>query len=249
VETAKTLSYAWKKPLIMTNHIAGHIYANFIDEKKKIQFPAIALTVSGGHTNLVLIGKHLSYKIIGETRDDAGGEAFDKGAKMMDIGYPGGPAVNRYAKIFAESKKLKTIKLPRPMIFSPDLDFSFSGLKTALLYQLQKDSNWKKKIPEYCHELQEAIIETLVSKTIKAAKKYHAKTVLLSGGVSANPTLRATLEEKVKTELPQTIFSLPQLPYTTDNAAMIAMLGYYLFKSKKYTPWQKAKANCNLTLK
>ncbi len=245
VETAKALAYVWKKPLVPVNHIEGHIHANFIDLKKSIKFPAIVLTVSGGHTNLVLLKGHLKYQIVGETRDDAAGEAFDKGAKMMAIGYPGGPIVAKYAA----SAKASGINLPRPMINSDGFDFSFSGLKTALLYTLKKDPNWKKQIPEYCFELQEAIVETLVSKTIKAAKKYQVKTVLLSGGVSANKRLREVLQKAVSDKLPGVAFGMPNLAYTTDNAAMIAMAGYYRFQAKKTMAWNKIKMDCNLELR
>jgi len=244
VETAKTLAYAWKKPLVPVNHIEGHIHANFIDLKKPIKFPAIVLTVSGGHTNLVLLKGYLKYQVIGETRDDAAGEAFDKGAKMMGIGYPGGPIVAKYAL----KAKASDIKLPRPMINSAGFDFSFSGLKTSLLYTLKKDAKWQNKIPEYCFELQEAIVETLVSKTIKAAKKYNAKTVMLSGGVAANRHLREVLEKTVKEKLLNVVFHMPNLAYTTDNAAMIAMAGYYRFINKKTVGWEKIKMDCNLEL-
>jgi len=245
VETAKTLAYVWKKPLVPVNHIEGHIHANFIDLKKTMKFPAVVLTVSGGHTNLVLLSDYLKYQIIGETRDDAAGEAFDKGAKMMNIGYPGGPIVSKWA----QGAKASDIELPRPMMNSGGFDFSFSGLKTALLYALKKDTNWQKKIPEYCFELQEAIVDTLISKTIKAAQKYKVKTVLLSGGVSANSRLRERLEKAVKDKLPGVAFGLPNLAYTTDNAAMIAMAGYYRLRSKKTVAWNKLKMDCNLKLR
>lgn len=245
VETAKVLAYAWKKPLIPVNHIEGHIHANFISASKRLKFPAIVLTVSGGHTNLVLLKGYLKYQVIGETRDDAAGEAFDKGAKMMDIGYPGGPIVSDWAK----KGKASEIKLPRPMIDSAGFDFSFSGLKTALLYTLKKDLKWSEKISDYCFELQEAIVETLVSKTIKAAKKYNARTVLLSGGVSANRRLREVLEKTVQKKLAGVTFHMPELAYTTDNAAMIAMAGYYRLLGKKAVSWDKIKTDCNLELR
>ena len=262
VETAKTLAYVWKKPLIAVNHIAGHIAANFVKPLAPIKFPALVLTVSGGHTNLVLMKNQVQYKIIGETLDDAAGEAFDKGAKMLDIGYPGGPIVSKMAaEYIAELAKSVTrspgsapkpaqyapLKFPRPMLNSPDFNFSFSGLKTAMLYTLQKDKNFKKRLPEYCAELQNAITETLISKTIKAARKYKVKTVMLSGGVSANKQLRTDLAAAVaKLDL---AFNLPALDYTTDNAVMIAMAGYYQWLKKDFTPWNKIKENCNLVLK
>ena len=164
---------------------------------------------------------------------------------MLGIGYPGGPIVSKLAWAGEDSE----IKLPRPMLGSAGFDFSFSGLKTALLYSLKKDKNWAKKIPAYCHELQEAIVETLVAKTIRAAKQYKVKTVMLSGGVAANRRLRELLAETVEQKLPGVRFSLPALAYTTDNAPMIAMAGYYRFKQKKTVKWEKLKMNCNLELK
>jgi N6-L-threonylcarbamoyladenine synthase len=246
VETAKTLAYVWRKPLISVNHIASHISANFIKPLVPIKFPAVGLTVSGGHTNLVLIKNYGSYQIIGETLDDAAGEAFDKGAKMLQVGYPGGPVVSRLAERY---KATPDLKFPRPMLNSLDFNFSFSGLKTAMLYQIQKDKNYKKRINEYCKELETAIVETLIKKTIKAAKKYKAKTVLLSGGVAANKLLRQQLPSEIKKNLSGVNFNMPALEYTTDNAAMVAMAGYYKFQKKQFTPWAKIKENCNLELK
>ncbi|MBD3248341.1 tRNA (adenosine(37)-N6)-threonylcarbamoyltransferase complex transferase subunit TsaD [Candidatus Falkowbacteria bacterium] len=244
VETAKTLAYAWNLPVISVNHIEGHIYSCFIDNAAKIKFPAIFLTVSGGHTMIVLMKNHGELKIIGETVDDAAGEAFDKAAKLLGLGYPGGPLVSKEADKFSGGSGLE---FPRPMLNKPNFDFSFSGLKTSLLYKVQKDKKWKKRISEYCFKYQEAIVDVLVKKTIKAAKKYDAKTVCLSGGVSANKTLRETLEKEAKKE--KKTFIKPEFKYTTDNAAMVACAGYFNAKRNKYIPWQKLKANCNLDLK
>jgi len=260
VETVRALSYVWQKPVIEVNHIKGHIYANFIDSAQKIKFPALALTVSGGHTILVLMNKSGKIKIIGETRDDAAGEAYDKAAKMMGLGYPGGPIIARYAeqyknnlgknqKIQRNTKLYGAISLPRPMMTSPNFDFSFSGLKTSLLYQLQKDKNWKKRIPEYCFKYQQAIIDILIYKTLKAAKKLGAKTVLLSGGVSANTELRSQLAEAIKTELPGINFCIPKFTYTTDNAAMIAAAAFYKFKLGKTTTFDRLRTDAGLQLK
>jgi len=271
VESAKALAYAWKLPLVAVNHIEGHIYANFIDattnnkqQTTKIQFPAIILTVSGGHNLLVLMTGHLKYKIIGETRDDAAGEAFDKAAKLLGLGYPGGPAIadaalsviasgakqsrDRHAPIAIGTRDDSKIILPRPMIHSADLDFSFSGLKTALFYQIQKDPNWAKKKPAYAHEFQQACVDVLVSKTIKAGKKYHAPTIMLAGGVSANLVLRKNLAEAIKKDLPHAQFHLPKLIYTTDNAAMIASAGYFKCKAGVIAKADKLRANPNWDL-
>jgi N6-L-threonylcarbamoyladenine synthase len=255
LESAKALAYAWKLPLVAVNHIEGHVYANWLTNKK-IKFPAIILTVSGGHNLLILMTDHLKYKIIGETRDDAAGEAFDKAAKLLHLGYPGGPAIAAEAArisnfefgILNKKTSSQPINLPRPMLNSGDLDFSFSGLKTALFYQLQKDPNWAKKKSAYAHEFQQACVDVLVSKTIKAGKKYHAPTIMLAGGVSANLVLRQNLAEAVKKHLPHATFHLPELTYTTDNAAMIASAGYFKFKAGKVADPNKLRANPNWEL-
>lgn len=255
IETAKSLSYIFNVPLVSVNHIEGHIYANYINTEK-IDFPAIILTVSGGHTLLILMKDFNQFDTLGETRDDAAGEAFDKAAKLMDIGYPGGPVISRLAEEFKSKIENRArqsvgqaseITLPRPMITSPNFDFSFSGLKTALLYLLQKDKNYKEKIPEYCHEFQQAVIDVLIKKTIKGAKQYSAKSILLAGGVSANKELRFQLEKNIKEELPKTNFFKPELSYTTDNAAMIASAGYFKARDKIFVNWKDIKVNPNLS--
>lgn len=245
VETARALSYAWQIPLVSLNHIEGHVAGAFINiDLSTVKFPLIALTVSGGHTMIILMTEFGRFEIIGETRDDAAGEAFDKAAKMMNVGYPGGPIISQ----LAEKAKPSKIKLPRPMIHSTDFDFSFSGLKTALLYELKKDNDWQNKIPEYCFEFQQAIVDVLVSKAIKAAKKYDARTIVLAGGVAANKTLRQSLNNTIIDKLPQTNFLMPELKYTTDNAAMIGAAAYFHAKQKAFTDWQKLKTDSNLKL-
>ncbi len=254
LETVRTLSYAWDIPVIEINHVEGHIYSNFIDPETKIKFPAIILTVSGGHTNLVLMDKNNKIKVIGETLDDAAGEAYDKGAKMMNLGYPGGPIISELANIYKKSfKTTESIKsdlnFPRPMLNSPNFDFSFSGLKTALLYQLKKDKNWKKRVNEYCFAYQEAIIDVLIGKAIKAAKKYEAKTLMLSGGVSANQELRENMAIAVKTKLSKVSFLVPPREFTTDNATMIAAAAVYKLKTQKLTAFAKLRVDPSLQLK
>ncbi len=247
-ETAKTMSYAWQVPVIAVNHIEAHLYSNFI-EREKIEFPALVLTVSGGHTILVLMNGHGKYQILGETRDDAAGEAFDKAAALLGLGYPGGPAISREAakwQVKSSKFKVKSISLPRPMLEKNNFEFSFSGLKTALLYQLQKDKNWKKRKAEYAYEFEQAVAETLVGKTVKAAKKYGVKSVMLAGGVAANSVLRADLKEA--TEKLGLNFFMPDLKYTTDNAAMVATAGYFLARQKKFTPWKKLATRVNWEL-
>lgn len=254
IETAKDLSYVWNVPIIGVNHVEGHIYANFINPLtsfnkggKKI-FPALILTVSGGHTMLVLMKGHGKLKTIGDTRDDAAGEAFDKAAAMLGIGYPGGPVISAEAKKLQATNYKLQANLPRPMLNSSDFNFSFSGLKTALLYELKKDKQWKQRVPEYCYEFQQAVIDVLIHKTIKAAEKHKVTTIMLAGGVSANSELRNQMEEKIKNSLPQVNYLQPDLKYTTDNAAMVAAAGYFKALRKKFTPWQKIKVDCNLEL-
>jgi len=247
IETARTLAFAWNKPIIEINHIEGHIYSNFINPKTPINFPALILTVSGGHTTLLLMNKAGKIKIIGETRDDAAGEAYDKAAKMMDLGYPGGPIISKLAA--EHGSKPTKIMLPRPMLNSPNFDFSFSGLKTALLYELKKDKAWKKRIPEYCAEYQQAIIDILIHKTLKAALKFQVKTVMLAGGVSANQALRAQMSEAVENKSKQVNFLIPEHEYTTDNAAMIAAAAFYKLKRQRLSNFKKLRVDASLQLK
>lgn len=232
IETAKALSLAWKKPIIPVNHLSGHIYSNFINPKK-IKFPLISLIVSGGHTILVYMSKHHHVKIIGETLDDAAGEAYDKGAQMMNLSYPGGPIIEKLAK----KGENKDIVFPRPMLQSQDLNFSFSGLKTSLYYQLKKDKQWQKKIEKYSYSYQEAIIDILLKKSQKAISNYPVKSFLLSGGVAANSSLRERLEKNLNLN-----FYAPEIKYTTDNAAMIACAAYYLFQTKKEKAFKNYKS-------
>lgn len=286
VNFARALSFLWKKPLIEVNHVEGHILANWLkpvrenpkseNRNPKIIFPALCLIVSGGHTQLVLMRDFGKYKIIGETRDDAAGEAFDKAAKMLGLGFPGGPAIARQAERwkseirnpsakggFASGGKFQTnlksqipnskqvdnleIKLPRPMIDSNDYDFSFSGLKTAVLYLVKdlrsKGYSLKKIAPAICAEFQQAAIDVLVSKTIRAAKQFKVKSVLLGGGVSANRELRGQLEKAVKEKLFGVYYHQPALEFTGDNAAMIAAAAWLHLKDKK--DWRKLKARAN----
>ncbi|MDI6777616.1 MAG: tRNA (adenosine(37)-N6)-threonylcarbamoyltransferase complex transferase subunit TsaD [Patescibacteria group bacterium] len=278
---AKAIAYAWKKPLVGVHHIAGHIYANFIHLVKsptsrqgaalpqfnRVKFPILALIVSGGHTELIFMKKHMDFKIVGQTLDDAAGEAFDKVAKILELGYPGGPIVSRLAELYQSStfpsqqrscrdSSKSNFSLPRPMINSNNLNFSFSGLKTAVLYTIRdnpKTLKSKKLTSELCAEFQQAAIDVLVSKTIRAAKKYKPKTILLGGGVSANKELRRQLGEIIKKQIPDTRYQIPDTKYSLDNAAMIAVAGYHKWKFSKnrkpfYNNWRTFEADANLKL-
>ncbi|MAF13720.1 MAG: tRNA (adenosine(37)-N6)-threonylcarbamoyltransferase complex transferase subunit TsaD [Parcubacteria group bacterium] len=237
-ETAKNLAFAWQKPLIPINHLKAHLYANWL-KNKTIKFPAIALIVSGGHTEIVLMKSNINFKKIGETVDDAAGEAFDKVAALLNLGYPGGPVVSK----LADKGNAQAFKFPRPMMYKDNFNFSFSGLKTAVLYEIKKIPRINSKIKsDMCASFQQAAIDVLAFKTIKAAKRYKAKTIILSGGVAANKLLRKTLEQQATNN--QLDFMVPEINLCTDNAAMIAAAGFF----EKSIPWQKLRVNPNLEI-
>ncbi len=329
VNSAKTLAYFYRKPLVGVHHVAGHILSAFADEDFNFkidpnQFPLLTLTVSGGHTQLIYTDKPFNYKIIGETRDDAAGEAFDKVAKILELGYPGGPIISKLADEYVQKNNIDLDELdaqpndtsvkkffPRPMINKPGFDFSFSGLKTAVLYYCQNHplrkggqssrdekfggflSKKDKQLSEcinlsevrgeseaFCKtykstsskneafdkeihrintlqtafEFQEAVVDVLVTKTIRALKKYPAKTVSLAGGVSANARLRSKLQNSIQKE--NLKFKMPPISLTGDNAVMIAVAGYYKYlyykqNNKLNIPknnWANLDANANLKL-
>lgn len=248
VETAKAISFAWKKPLLQVNHMYSHIAGNFY--ANKIQFPAVCLVVSGGHTEIVLLKNHRQFKKLGQTIDDAAGEAFDKVGKLLNLGYPGGPEISRMAEKFSDKIQFPKIILPRPMINSRDYNFSFSGLKTAVLYASQKIKNHDENYQiAMSHYFQEAAIDVLVTKTIKAAREFKVKTVMMAGGVAANKKLRETL--KVESQKNNLIFTVPEFKLCTDNAAMVAVAAYYLSEKKKViiNNYQKIITNPNWELK
>ncbi len=232
INFARALSAAWDLPLQPINHLEGHIASVLIAPSNKyqvksnnqlIKFPALALIISGGHTELVLIRKWGQYQVIGQTRDDAVGEAFDKVARLLGLPYPGGPQISNLANKAKEANKL--IKLPRPMLNSKDHDFSFSGLKTAVLYLLPKLGKLTtSKIAAVAKEFQNAVIEVLVKKTMRAAKEYKVKILIIGGGVIANTALRAAFEQA--TQDSHLSLLIPHLSLTTDNATMIALAAY-----------------------
>jgi len=285
INFAKALAFVWDKPIVAVNHMEGHITAVLLQNggisnfqfpiSKQIQFPALALLVSGGHTELVLIKKWGDYKIIGETRDDAAGECFDKTARMLELPYPGGPQIAKQAENFKKypltfrmggwarremEKETFNIKLPRPMIDSKDYDFSFSGLKTAVLYMLrdmkERHINIGDFTPMICNEIQQAIVDVLISKTIKAAGEFNAQSIILGGGVAANKELRAQMKKAVgmsRRDLDigncQTVvLYLPSAKLTTDNAAMIGAAGYLHAADGDFAKPEKLQAKGNLGL-
>ncbi|WP_078543037.1 tRNA (adenosine(37)-N6)-threonylcarbamoyltransferase complex transferase subunit TsaD [Litchfieldia alkalitelluris] len=224
VNAAKALSFAHGIPLVGVHHIAGHIYANRI--LTEFKFPLLSLVVSGGHTELVLMEEHGVFKVIGETRDDAAGEAYDKVARTLQLPYPGGPHIDRLAH-----EGTPSIKLPRAWLEEGSYDFSFSGLKSAVINTLhnaeQRGENIEPK--DLAASFQESVIEVLVSKTMKAAVEFDVKQVLLAGGVAANKGLRRSLEESFAS-VKEVELIIPPLELCTDNAAMIAAVGSVMFE-------------------
>ena len=226
VNFAKKLVKEYGVPLIPVNHIEGHMFVSLFSGQKRL-FPIIALIVSGGHTQLVFLKNIRQYSIIGETRDDAAGECFDKTARILGLEYPGGPAIAKEAEL---NKDRETPKLPRPMLHTKDYDFSFSGLKTAVLYhhkaQPKKIQQSKKYVRAMAKEIQQAIIDVLILKTLRATKEYKAKSVVLGGGVGANKELRKQLQARLDIPL---LVAAPSL--CTDNAVMIGIAGYLNWKN------------------
>ncbi|KAB7704483.1 tRNA (adenosine(37)-N6)-threonylcarbamoyltransferase complex transferase subunit TsaD [Bacillus aerolatus] len=228
VNAAKALAFAHQLPLIGVHHIAGHIYANRLVEE--LTFPLLSLVVSGGHTELILMKEHGDFQVIGETRDDAAGEAYDKVARTLGLPYPGGPHIDRMA-VEGEA----TIDLPRAWLEEGSYDFSFSGLKSAVINTLHNAEQRGEYIkPEdLAASFQGSVIEVLTAKTVKAAKEFEVKQVLLAGGVAANKGLRKALEKQFA-ELKNVDLLIPPLSLCTDNAAMIAAAGTVLYEQGKF---------------
>ena len=212
-------------PFIGVNHMEAHIFSNMIEEPKP-SFPFVNLTVSGGHTQLVLVKDYFKSELLGETMDDAAGEAFDKVAKMLGVGYPGGPLVDK----FAAKGNAKAVKFPRPYLEEGSHQFSFSGLKTSVLYYLRKvgfdkTANVNEQfIADVCASFQAAVVDVLIDKLLTAAKKYDVKDIAMCGGVSANSELRRRLETEAK--INHLHLFIPKLDFCTDNGAMVAQAGY-----------------------
>lgn len=227
---AKSLALAWGKPLIAVHHMQAHVLANLIGEQKP-EFPFLCLTVSGGHTQIVMAHSPLQLEVIGETTDDAAGEAFDKTAKLLGLKYPGGPLVDKYAR----EGNPHAFKFAEPQI--PGLDFSFSGVKTSVLYFLQKqikeDPDFvENNLNDLCASIQHTIIRILIKKLKKAVEQTGAKQVCIAGGVSANSGLRKALTEFGEQNGVRTF--IPDFQYCVDNAAMIAITAYYKYPDHQF---------------
>ncbi len=271
INFAENLAKELNKPLIGVNHLEGHIYSNWLSpirenpnnkiQNPNIEFPLIVLLVSGGHTMLILMTSLTEWKVLGETKDDAVGEAFDKVAKMLKLPYPGGPEIERLAQIAngqwhiangtnSENHKLFAMSnkpiFPRPMIHEKNYNFSFSGLKTSVLYYLRDNPQSairNQEIENVCASFQKAAVDVLVTKTIRAAKEFNAKTILLCGGVASNKELQKEL--KIKANRLGINFSVPEQKYNGDNAVMIAAAAYMNHLQNKS---HKIEANGNLGL-
>ena len=227
---AKSMAMALNIPTIEVNHMQAHILAHFIEEPRP-DFPFLCLTVSGGHTQIVLVKSHLSMEVIGETEDDAVGEAFDKAAKMLGLPYPGGPLLDKIAQTGDPDK------FPFPIVDRPGLDFSFSGIKTAFLYFLRDQTKIspnfvEENMPDICASMQATLVEILLKKVRKAAKELRIKEIAIAGGVSANSYLRKRLQEEA--EIKGWNVYIPAFEYCTDNAGMIAMNAHFLYQENKF---------------
>ncbi len=259
VNTAKALSLIWGIPVIPINHMEGHVVTAAFEKINEdtyvlspLDFPLLSLLVSGGHTELVLSEAFGSYQKIGKTRDDAVGEAFDKVARVLGLPYPGGPAVSKLAKEWRDAEETRTFVLPRPMLHSGDFDFSFSGIKTAVLYSardLGREMTDEEK-RALAGEFENAAIEVLIKKTLDAVSEYNAQTIIVGGGVAGNTYLRSELIEKVAATYPDVRVLFPEQWLATDNAIMIGMAAMLQIFSK--TPQtivpEDLKADGNLSL-
>lgn len=243
VSGAKAMAYAAGVPLIGINHLEAHIYANFL-QHQDIEFPLLALLVSGGHTHLIFFEAHGQYKVLGHTRDDAAGEALDKVARTLGLGYPGGPQIQR----IAQEGNAQAFKFPRAMLEPDSLDFSFSGMKSAVLNTLNsaRMRGETLSVPDIAASFQQAVVDVLVRKTLLAIERTGVKMLLLAGGVAANSLLRETLSETLGKQGVRLVYPPPIL--CTDNGAMIATAGYYHYLAKDFAPWSlNAVPGLNLT--
>lgn len=256
VNFARALSLAWNLPLISVNHMEGHVISALTETTndgyalQNTELPLLALLISGGHTELVLMREWLSYELVGQTRDDAVGEAFDKVARMLDLPYPGGPEVSKLAEEDREDTSTNPFSLPRPMIDSPDLDFSFSGLKTAVLYQTKERgilSPLEKR--QLARAFEDAAADVLVAKSLKALQQTGAKTLAIGGGVSANIHIRRALKNALSEEEPDVRLCIPTVELTGDNAVMIGMAGYFRFLKNEFADPDTLAADGNRCLR
>ncbi len=257
INFARALALLWEKPLVAVNHMEGHLIAALADRGATestlaisgAEMPILALLVSGGHTELVSMTSWLAYELIGQTRDDAAGEAFDKVARMLGLPYPGGPEISRLAEIAREAGGENPYTLPRPMIDSASCDFSFAGLKTAALYLLKAMPEITGEDKEQiAREFEDAVVDVLWKKTSRALEATDAHTLVIGGGVSANAHLRRVFTEKIKEEHPHVTLRISINLLTTDNAIMIALAGFYRALRGDFSALDSLAANGNRSL-
>lgn len=249
VQAARTLAYAWGKPIVPVHHLEGHIYSALLSKRESTTynlqpttFPALALIVSGGHTMLIEIPNHLTYKILGETLDDAAGEVFDKVARMLGLPYPGGPHVSR----IASDGNPNAFAFPRPMINSGDLNFSYSGLKTAVLYQVRELKVTERIRADVAASFQAAVVDCLASKLVQAMQGKEYKSILLAGGVAANPALRTRIQaEADKLNMPLLI---APASLCGDNATMIGQAGLFAYEAGRTKHWKDIDAIARISI-
>lgn len=253
VNFAKALSLAWDIPLVGVNHMEGHLLCALAERQSEtelridsVPLPVLALLISGGHTELVLMNKWLSYSLVGRTKDDAVGEAYDKVARMLDLPYPGGPEISKLAEDARQQGLTSELSLPRPMIDGAHFDFSFSGLKTAVLYLLKGAPETDKAT--IAHEFENAVGEVLSKKTLRALNETGARTLAIGGGVSANTHIRRVFTKRLQEERPDVSLRIPHVSLTGDNAVMIAIAGYYRALQREFVPVDSLAADGNLSL-
>lgn len=257
INFAQALALIWKKPVVAVNHMEGHILAALARQENAhlsiddVGLPVLALLISGGHTELVLMKKWLSYELIGQTRDDAVGEAFDKVARMLSLPYPGGPEISKLAESLRRESTPEratfAIHLPRPMLHDETYDFSFAGLKTAVLYFLKANPNMRENEKKYvAREFENAVADVLWGKTSGALTHTQAKTLVIGGGVSANTHIRRVFSEEIKSIHPEVALRVPAVTLTTDNAIMIALAGYYRALRKEFATTLAARGTLPL---
>lgn len=251
VNFARALAHAWQLPLVPVNHMEGHIILSAMAEGRfaPFKFPLLSLLVSGGHTELVLSREPMRYELVGQTRDDAVGEAFDKVARLMDLPYPGGPEIAKLADMAREKQLPSTVQLPRPMMDSKDYDFSFSGIKTAVRRVVEAHQPLSDSLKmEIAREFEDAVTDVLVAKTIRAVEEHGAHAVLIGGGVSANQYLRERMQEGIKEYGLDAKLLIPPRALSTDNALMIALAGYFRAQAGQFADISTLRANGNLRL-
>ncbi len=255
VNLARALAMVWEKPLVGVNHMEGHLLSALTTtnedgtfEIKDVSLPVLGLLISGGHTELASMDEWLSYRLIGQTKDDAVGEAFDKVARMLSLPYPGGPEISKLAEAARERGNGTKPNLPRPMMRDDTCDFSFSGLKTAVLYMVKDRALTDTEKEELAHAFEDAVGDVLFAKASRAIEQTDAQTLVLGGGVSANTHIRRVFTERIALDHPNVALRIPEARFTTDNAIMIAIAGFYRTLKNEFIEPSEMKANGNLSL-